>query len=130
GDCEPALGAERRSLETVLIHKHRAGLSPRLTPGSSPRSALHCWVRSAHGTARTGSRTQFEVFAALRNSATNIRGLHVRGENANQTVCTIRAELRKSSLRNFPKKRDGLIIGVARHCEFNRNPGLRNCSRF
>ena len=80
--------------------------------------------------ARTGSRTQFEVFAALRNFGTNMRGLRVRGENANQTVCTIRAELRKSSVRNFPKKRGGLIIVVARHCEFNRNPGLRNCSRF
>jgi hypothetical protein len=25
----------------ALIHKHHAGLSPRLIPGSSPRSALH-----------------------------------------------------------------------------------------
>ena len=34
-------GAERRLLEAVLIHKHRARLSPRLIPGTSPRSALH-----------------------------------------------------------------------------------------
>ena len=40
-DCEHALGAERRLLEAVLIHKHRARLSPRLIPGTSPRSALH-----------------------------------------------------------------------------------------
>ncbi len=40
-DCEQALGAERRLLEAVLIHKHRARLSPRLIPGTSPRSALH-----------------------------------------------------------------------------------------
>lgn len=32
-------GAERRLLETVLIHKHHARVSPRLIPGSSPRSA-------------------------------------------------------------------------------------------
>ncbi len=40
GGCEPALGAERRSLEAVLIHKHRAGLSPRLMPGSSPSQCV------------------------------------------------------------------------------------------
>jgi hypothetical protein len=34
-------GAERRLLEAVLIHKHLARLSPRLIPGSSPRSVLH-----------------------------------------------------------------------------------------
>lgn len=34
-------GAERRLLEAVLIHKHHAKLSPRLIPGSSPRSVLH-----------------------------------------------------------------------------------------
>jgi hypothetical protein len=32
-------GAERRQLEAVLIHKHHARLSPRLIPGSFPRSA-------------------------------------------------------------------------------------------
>src|SRR5947209_11085983 len=36
-----APGAERRLLEAVLIHKHRARLSTRLIPGSSPRSTLH-----------------------------------------------------------------------------------------
>ena len=29
--------------------------------------------------------------------------LHVRGESANQSICTIRAELRSSSVRNCPK---------------------------
>jgi hypothetical protein len=28
-------------VEAVLIHKHHARISPRLIPGSSPRSALH-----------------------------------------------------------------------------------------
>ena len=31
---------------TVLIHKHHAGLSPRLIPGSSPRSVLQCFCWS------------------------------------------------------------------------------------
>ena len=46
GHFEQHEGAERRSLEAVLIHKHRARLSPRLIPGPSPRSALHiAWQR-------------------------------------------------------------------------------------
>ena len=40
GRCEPALGAERRLLEAVLIHKHRARLSPRLIPGSLPSQCV------------------------------------------------------------------------------------------
>ncbi len=34
-------GPERRLLEAVLIHKHRARLSPRVIP--APRSSLHCF---------------------------------------------------------------------------------------
>ena len=30
-------------MEAALIHKHHARISPRLIPGSSPRSALHCF---------------------------------------------------------------------------------------
>jgi hypothetical protein len=30
-------------VEAVLIHKHHVRISPRLIPGSSPRSALHCF---------------------------------------------------------------------------------------
>ncbi len=46
------LGAERRLLDAVLIHKHRARLSPRLIPGSSPRSAaLLGWQRGRESNA-------------------------------------------------------------------------------
>jgi hypothetical protein len=34
-------------MEAVLIHKHHARLSPRLIPGSSPRSVLHCFLAEA-----------------------------------------------------------------------------------
>ncbi len=34
-------------MEAVLIHKHHAGLSPRLIPGSSPRSALQLFLAVA-----------------------------------------------------------------------------------
>jgi hypothetical protein len=39
-------GAERRLLEAVLIHKHHARVSPRLIPGSSPRSAALMTART------------------------------------------------------------------------------------
>jgi len=39
-------GAERRFLEAVLIHKHRARSSPRVT--LAPRSLLYCFVGDKH----------------------------------------------------------------------------------
>jgi hypothetical protein len=50
-----ALGAERRLLEAVLIHKQRARLSRLLIPGSSPRSAALLGSQRAYG-----SRTRFQ----------------------------------------------------------------------
>jgi hypothetical protein len=54
-------------VEAVLIHEHLARLSPRLIPGSSPRSVLHYYLA-----ARTGVEPSFEI-SRLRNSVTNMR---------------------------------------------------------
>ena len=57
--------AERRVLEAVLIHKHRARLSPRVIP--APRSSLHCFYvikRHRDGTRFVG-RTDEKLTAFL-----------------------------------------------------------------
>ena len=48
-------GPERRLLEAVLIHKHRARLSPRVIP--APRSSLHCFfvTKALVATTESGS---------------------------------------------------------------------------
>jgi hypothetical protein len=52
-------------VEAVLIHKHLARLSPRLIPGSSPRSVLHCMA------ARTGVEPgDFDSTGAMRQLET------------------------------------------------------------
>ena len=47
----------------MLIHKHLAGLSPRLIPGSSPRSTLHCFQTAALCFV---TRSSFKILSLIR----------------------------------------------------------------
>jgi hypothetical protein len=54
-----------------------------------------------------GSRTNLKVSRLCAIPPQTCGMLRARGENANQPVCTIRAELRSSSVRICPNKQGG-----------------------